>query len=307
MEGVSKNGIMNVRKYYTWEAHGAAYVDNIRSVLKKFQPNDMTRARPTDAIGRRIAGLNYFLVTDIDNTLVGDDNSHLADLCDLLTNYRDRIGFAVATGRTIDSAVSYLQKFNLPVPDIIISSVGTEIYYGPERHYSRGWDTHISAKWNREKIVALLADFSFLTYQEEATQRKFKISYDMKPGKDRLANIHSRLLENKCSYNLIYSHDKYLDILPYRASKGKAVRYLSYKWDILLKIFWSAGIPAMTRKCCGASPWPRSWEISARKWRISKASAKCFLPKAPVPAAFWRLSGIIGSLKKPGDKKGVST
>ncbi|MEZ4576654.1 MAG: hypothetical protein R2875_01205 [Desulfobacterales bacterium] len=28
----------------------------------------------TDAIGRRIAGLNYFLVTDIDNTLIGDDN-----------------------------------------------------------------------------------------------------------------------------------------------------------------------------------------------------------------------------------------
>ena len=94
----------------TWEAHGAAYVDNIRSVLKKFQPNDMTKARPTDAIGRRIAGLNYFLVTDIDNTLIGDDNSHLADLCDLLTNYRDCIGFVVATGRTIDSAVSYLQN-----------------------------------------------------------------------------------------------------------------------------------------------------------------------------------------------------
>ncbi|MEZ4576655.1 MAG: HAD family hydrolase [Desulfobacterales bacterium] len=37
---------------------------------------------------------------------------------------------AVATGRTIDSAVAYLQKFNVPVPDIIISSVN-EIYYGP--------------------------------------------------------------------------------------------------------------------------------------------------------------------------------
>ena len=277
----SKNGIMNVRKYYTWEAHGTAYVDNIRSVLKKFQPNDMTRARPTDAIGRRIAGLNYFLVTDIDNTLIGDDNSHLADLCDLLTNYRDCIGFAVATGRTIDSAVSYLQKFNVPVPDIIISSVGTEIYYGPERHYSRGWDTHISAKWNREKIVALLADFSFLTYQEEATQRKFKISYDMKPGKDRLANIHSRLLENKCSYNLIYSHDKYLDILPYRASKGKAVRYLSYKWDIPFKNFLVCGDSGNDEEMLRGEPMAAVMGNFSPEVAHLKGQRKVFFVKSP--------------------------
>ncbi len=237
----SKNGIMNVRKYYTWDSHSSTYIKNINSVLKKFHPNDMSKARPTDAIGRRIAGLNYFLVTDIDNTLIGDDNSHLSELCELLAKHKNHIGFAVATGRTVESAIEHLKKFKVPMPDIIISSVGTEIYYGPERHYSRGWDTHISAKWNRKKIVALLADFSFLTYQEEATQRKFKISYDMKPRKDRLAKIHSRLLENKCSYNLIYSHDKYLDILPYRASKGKAVRYLSYKWDIPLKNFLVCG------------------------------------------------------------------
>ena len=34
---------------------------------------------------------------------------------------------------------------------------------------------------------------------------------------------------------MIYSHDQFLDILPYRASKGKAIRYLSYKWGIPLK------------------------------------------------------------------------
>jgi sucrose-phosphate synthase len=40
---------------------------------------------------------------------------------------------------------------------------------------------------------------------------------------------------------LIYSHNKYLDILPYRASKGKAIRYLSYKWEIPLKNFLVCG------------------------------------------------------------------
>jgi sucrose-phosphate synthase len=57
----------------------------------------------------------------------------------------------------------------------------------------------------------------------------------MKPGKDRLAEIHNRLLNKKCKYNLVYSHDQYLDILPYRASKGKAIRFLCYKWEIPLR------------------------------------------------------------------------
>ncbi|MGA6925242.1 MAG: HAD family hydrolase, partial [Desulfosarcina sp.] len=39
----------------------------------------------------------------------------------------------------------------------------------------------------------------------------------------------------------IYSHDRYLDILPFRASKGKAIRYLSYKWEIPLMNFLVSG------------------------------------------------------------------
>ena len=49
------------------------------------------------------------------------------------------------------------------------------------------------------------------------------------------------LLNHRCRYNLIYSHDRYLDILPYRASKGKAIRYLSYKWEIPRKNFLVCG------------------------------------------------------------------
>ena len=108
-------------------------------------------------------------------------------------------------------------------------------------HFGRGWETHISAKWNREKIVDLLEDFAFLKYQRTETQRRFKISYELEPGKDRLAMIHERLLRNQCRYNLIYSLKRYLDILPFRASKGKAIRYLSYKWEIPLGNFLVCG------------------------------------------------------------------
>jgi len=196
---------------------------------------------PSDTIGHRLISLRYFLVTDIDNTLIGNDNSRLKDLNALLKQNRKHLGFCVATGRTLESAKEILKKHNVPEPDIIISSVGSEIYYGIRNHFSQGWATHISNRWQRDKIVSLLQPFKFLTYQEQETQREFKISYYMTPGKERLAKIHDKLLSSGVRYNCIYSHDQFLDILPARASKGKAIRYLSYKWVIPLSHFLIAG------------------------------------------------------------------
>ena len=195
----------------------------------------MKTARPTDAIGRRLTGLNSLFVTDIDHTLIGEDNTRLADLLHELKANRSTVGFVVATGRTIDSAWSYLEEHGVEGVDILITSVGAEIYYGPHLQQSRSWESHIAAKWEPDKIRRVLKTLPYLTDQEDDTQRQFKISYFMAPGKDRLAEIHNRLRNSKCKYNLVYSHDQYLDILPYRASKGKAIRFLSYKWEIPLK------------------------------------------------------------------------
>jgi sucrose-phosphate synthase len=232
---------MNIRKHYTWDSHASSYLREISRISADLGVAKMKVAEPSDAIGRRLARLNYFIIANIDNTLIGDGRRHLQELLTLLQKNHEYIGFGLATGRTIQSATEYLNKHRVPLPDVVISSVGTEIYYGKDLHYGRGWETHISGKWNREKIVHLLNDFGYLKYQKEEEQRRFKISYEMKPAKDRMATIHQRLLRNKCRYNLIYSQNRYLDILPYRASKGKAIRYLSYKWEIPLRNFLVCG------------------------------------------------------------------
>jgi sucrose-phosphate synthase len=237
----SKAGVLNVRKHYTWETHSKIYTNKIKDAVKSPDTEKMEVAVPTDAIGKRLAKLNHFIITDIDNTLIGEQNDLLDELLNLLKKHRKTIGFGVATGRTVDSVREYLEENGVHSPDIIISSVGAEIYYGKNIHEAKGWAAHISAKWDREKIVNTLKDLPFLTYQEKATQRRFKVSYNMRPGKDRLPKIHERLLRNKCRYTLIYSHNKYIDILPYRASKGKALRYLSYKWEIPLNNFLVCG------------------------------------------------------------------
>lgn len=234
-ERFSKNGIMSVREHYTWESHARQYMQRAERLVAAADTADMQTARPTDAIGRRLTGLNSLFVTDIDHTLIGEDNTHLADLLAELTTHRSCVGFVVATGRTIESARKHLAIHGVAGVDILITSVGAEIYYGPRLQRSRSWESHIAAKWEPQKIRRVLQGLPYLRDQEDDTQRRFKISYYMDPGKDRLAEIHNRLLNSKCKYNLVYSHDQYLDILPYRASKGKAIRFLAYKWDIPLR------------------------------------------------------------------------
>jgi len=239
----SSNGINNVRNYYSWKAHAAAYMDRVRRISRRGRKAFFDSV-PVTPFGRRLSRVNKFLITDIDNTLIGDREGQQA-LLERLRERREEVGFGIATGRTMDSALRVLRKNGVYTPDVIISSVGAEIYYGNEKIPDRGWETHISARWDRKKIERLLSELDFLEIQEGETQRRFKLSYYVDGAHldmaEVLATIHALLTRNRCRYNLIFSHQQYLDILPYRASKGKAIRYLAYKWNIPLGRILVAG------------------------------------------------------------------
>ena len=237
----SKNGIMNTRKFYTWENHVKNYVTAIERLCREYGSSDIQVRKPSHSIGYRLSDLDHMLITDIDHTLVGGDKKELADLMELLEKNRNHLGFGVATGRSLESAQKVLKAHGVMTPDIIISCVGSQIYYGKAFYRDKGWESHISKNWKPGPMRACLEKIDFIRPQKKLFQGPYKLSYYMKPGKDRLARIHHVLTQNRCLYTLIYSHGKYLDLLPYRASKGKAIRYLSYKWEIPLKNFLVCG------------------------------------------------------------------
>lgn len=240
-EEFSRNGILNTRKHYTWKSHAAGYVQEIQALCRKRTPSEKPDRKTPHPIGRRLKNLQYMLITDIDDTLLGGDPQALKKLTGLLEKHRAVLGFGVATGRKAASALEILKAHNVPAPDIVISSVGSRISYPDTNRTDKGWQTHISKDWKPDRVRSLLADLDFIRPQEQELQGPHKLSYYMEPGKDRLAKVHRVLTRNRLRYTLIYSQDRYLDILPFRASKGKAVRYLSYKWEIPLNHFLVCG------------------------------------------------------------------
>ena len=232
----SNNGITGVRNHYSWASHCHNMMQHIREIF----PDLLTDNTPDKTMstsfserppfGKRLTSSSYLMITDIDNTLIGENDS-MFHLLKLLEQYRESIAWGVATGRSLELTLEAMTEYNIPVPDILICSVGTEIYYGPDLRMDKGWQQHISDKWKPEKIKSALQELNFLSSQEAEGQRAHKISYYMEDNPDYLAEVYKRLGEEKLPCEVIYSHGQFLDILPKRASKGKAIKYLKYKYE----------------------------------------------------------------------------
>ncbi len=241
---LSHNGIERTREVYNWKSHCENYMEQIKTLRKSHEQKLKKRTPEAKSLAKRMSSISNLLVVDIDNTLIGDEKS-LKELKRVLKANRDRLGFGIATGRHYESALEVLQEYDVPLPDVMITSVGTEIHYGEADTYDKGWGNYIRRRWHPEKIREVLSRFDEIALQEETgTQRKHKISYYVKENAeiDGLTDrIRAALDEHRCVYHLVFSHDSLLDILPYRASKGNAVKYIGWKWQIPVNSIITAG------------------------------------------------------------------
>lgn len=240
----SNNGVNRVREHYSWEVHCQKYIESIQEVVDALPAPSFHISRDSEAPAKRLAALDSFLITDIDNTLLGDEDA-LHRLKDLMAANREHLGFGVASGRYLEMVLEVLEDHDIPPLDLIISSVGAEIYYGPRYTLDKGWASHLRSKWRPERVHEAMDALPFVSLQEdEKTQREFKISYDLDEHMDpeeAIPLIHTALSKAKVAYSLIFSHGSFVDILAHRASKGKAVRYISTKWNIPLERIATAG------------------------------------------------------------------
>jgi len=246
----SSNGLVNVRQHFSWKSHVEQYLDKIRLCLPRTVQSLLSPLRETLATEypdwnvpstNRLPTADRFLVCEIDNTLLGDQEA-LEKLIDRIHQEGQGTGVGIATGRSLKSALEMLEEWRFPVPDLLITSTGSEIYYGPQIVTDTTWRKHIAYNWRPDAIREAMQDLPGVELQPAEAQGLFKISYFIDAEKaPSYREIIRHLRRQQLSVKGIFSHSMYLDLIPIRASKGDAIRYVALKWGLPVQRFLVAG------------------------------------------------------------------
>ncbi len=232
----SSNGIEGVRRHYSWQAHVDSYLSKIRGLTRKYQAIPSQRPAP-----RSLRYRDRAIFTDLDQNLIGSPTA-LQRFVETVRENRKCVIFGIATGRRIDSALALMKKHGIPRPDVLISSLGTRIHYGQSLTEDDYWADHIDHLWNPQQVRRVMTELSGLKPQPKTEQSSFKLSYYYDPQKaPQVDEIIAMIRQKELTANVLCSFGQFLDIIPSRASKGQALRYVSQRLDIPLEHILAVG------------------------------------------------------------------
>ena len=226
----SANGLQNVARYYSWDAHAQAYLCKIQTL-----PQHREHLPKTPPVAKTGRYRTHAIFTAIDHTLLGDSEG-LEQFVQFIREKRKKFLFGIATGRRLDSVLAVLKKYRIPMPDILITSLGTEIYYAPQLIADIAWTYHIDHLWTPQALRRIIGGLPGLTLQAKSEQSRFKLSYHYDSNTaPPMEEILTLLRQQELSANPILSFGQFFDIIPARASKGHALRYIARQWNIPLE------------------------------------------------------------------------
>ncbi|HYQ71920.1 MAG TPA: HAD-IIB family hydrolase [Gammaproteobacteria bacterium] len=233
---LSRNGIDGVNRHYSWQAHVERYLQVLRPIVARTVPTE--RVPPS---GRPSLYHDRALFSDLDQNLLSDPDS-LANFIDVIRENRKCATFGIATGRRLDAALRVMKQYGIPQPDVLITSLGTEIHYAPRLTADYAWARHIDHLWNRHEVVRILDDLPGIAPQAKSQQSRFKVSFYIDPahapGRDEIISL---LHQHEQAVTVSLSFGQFLDVTPVRASKGFALRWFADQWGIPLENILVAG------------------------------------------------------------------
>ncbi|MCB1801188.1 MAG: HAD-IIB family hydrolase [Gammaproteobacteria bacterium] len=232
----SRNGLNGVRRHYAWTAHAETYMKAVTALSE-----DTQSAPPVQPPPRAIRYRDRAIFTDLDLNLVGNPSA-LKRFADTILENRRCVTFGIATGRRIDSALALMKKYGIPSPDVLITSLGSRIHYGRNLTEDHVWANHIDHDWNPKQIRRLLDDLPGLKLQPKKEQGPGKISYYYDPQKaPGIDEIITLIRKHELTANVFSAFGQFLDVLPSRASKGQALRYVAQLLEIPLEHILAVG------------------------------------------------------------------
>ncbi len=228
-EAWSRNGLDGVHRRFSWESHARRYLEEVERVIDAPHPEEGVRSLSRR---HRFPRLDRILVTDVDDTLTGDQEA-MESLLKGLGEAGENVGFAVATGRSLSRAMEIFQELGLRTPDILISATGTEIHYGTPLVPDRSWQRQIDYRWEPDRIRDTLLTLEGIGIMEKECITPFRLRFHVDLSRaPTLAEIRRHLRREGLHVTATLDHETDLDITPVRASPGLAIRFISHKWNL---------------------------------------------------------------------------
>ena len=176
----------------------------------------------------------HLLSFDIDNTLI-DFHTYKSNFKAIWDSYKpNNVLLTYNTGRLIDDVLNLIETGVLPEPDYIISGVGTHIYNFQEGTIVKEFNDILDDGWDLKAVEQIVTNLNHpISEQPIRFQHSYKRSYFFHGASAKLINdVEQHLADANMEVNVVYSQDKYLDILPKFANKGNALNWLLKKLNL---------------------------------------------------------------------------
>ncbi len=164
------------------------------------------------------------LATDLDGTFLAGDAEARKRLYHLVDAHPD-VKLAWVTGRGREAILPLLADPGLPTPDYVICDVGATVLRTDDMQPIQPLQSHIEACWPGEHAVAdAMRRFPMLVRQEVPQERR--CSYYCHPEQLSAIQGDVEAVAASLGCEVLYSADRYLDILPRGIRKGSTLAAL---------------------------------------------------------------------------------
>ncbi|MCA9548798.1 MAG: glucosylglycerol-phosphate synthase [Myxococcales bacterium] len=175
---------------------------------------EITRAAPASAPPR------WVLATDLDGTFLAGDEAQRARLAEVLATQDALLIFV--TGRGLETVRPLLADPSVPRPRYVIADVGATVWDVAGQCPLQPLQAELEAPWPGEQtVLEALSAFSGLARQEVPQERRCSFYAEAGQVSPDLQRVVKAL-----GCELLFSADRYLDVLPAGVSKGSTLQAL---------------------------------------------------------------------------------
>lgn len=236
----------------------------------------------------------WLLVTDVDDTLTGDDDA-LAELVAALARART-IRLALNSSRPLADVAKTLAELPVMVtPDAVVGALGTEIEIAglPDPHWQRRF-----AGWDRRPVDDVMARMGWQAHPDHL-QTVFKASFTV--AEQGWAEAEHLITDAGVAARFFRTAPDYFDVIPVLAGKEAPIGYLTQQLGVEPAAVVAAGDSANDASMLLTAPHAIAVGNATAQLRHALAGADAYRAQAPHAAGI--LEGLRALRLVDGDHR----